>query len=445
MTELLFSVPAGPTRSSDEGTSGDPRVQRPNRTQLELRPVDLEGLLPADHRARLVWAFVEGLDLQPLYAAIKAVEGHAGRPAIDPSILVALWLYATLEGVGSARALARLCDEHDAYRWICGGVSVNYHTLADFRVGHDPILDGLLTQSVAALMATGRVQLQRIAQDGLKVRASAGSGSFRRRGRLEHLLNEAAAHVQALRQELTDDPGATSRRQAAARERAARERQARVKAALAQLPALEAQAARRAAREGGRHKDPRVSTTDAEARVMKQADGGYRPGYNTQFASDVPSQAIVGVALTNAGVDVGQVGPMIDQVHQRYGVRPADVLVDGGYIGHEDFEYVGGPALGCTVYAPVPAVRGEGRRRREPRESPVLTAWRARMATPEAQAIYKARAATAECVNAQARQRGFRQVLVRGLNKVRAVALWYALAHNFRRALALAPPVEQWA
>jgi transposase len=445
MTDLLFPVPDGPTRRSEAGLSGEPRVQRPNRAQVELRAVDLEGLLPADHRARLVWEFVEGLDLRLLYEPIKAVEGHAGRPAIDPPILVALWLYATLEGVGSARALARLCDEHDAYRWICGGVSLNYHTLADFRVGQDAALDSLLTQSVAALLATGRVRLQRVAQDGLRVRASAGQGSFRRRGRLERLLSEAAAQVQALRQELTDDPAATNRRQAAARERAARERHERVKAALRQLPALDAQAARRAAREGGRHKEPRVSTTDAEARPMKQADGGFRPAYNTQFASELSSQVIVGVAVTNAGADVGQLGPMIDQLQRRYGVTPAEVLVDGGYIGHADFEYVGRPPLGCTVYAPVPARRGAGRRRREPQESPVLTAWRARMATAEAQAIYKARAATAECVNAQVRQRGFRQVLVRGLSKVRAVALWYALAHNVRRTLALGPPIEQWA
>jgi transposase len=446
MTDLLFSVAEGPSRRDEgSGASGEPRVQRPNRTQLELRPVDLEGVLPADHRARLVWEFIEGLDLQSLYDRIKALEGQAGRPAIDPAILVALWLYATLDGVGSARALARLCEAHDAYRWICGGVGVNYHTLADFRVGHDPVLDRLLTQSVAALRATGRVSMQRVAQDGMRVRASAGSGSFRRRGRVERLLAEAAAQVQALRQELADDPAATSRRQTAARERAARERHERVSAALAQLPALEAQAARRAAREGGRYKEPRVSTTAADARVMKQADGGFRPAYNAQFATDTGSQVIVGVAVTNAGADVGHLGPMLEQLHRRYGETPAELLVDGGYIGHTDFEYVAGPALGCTLYAPVPAPRGASHRRREPRESPVLTAWRARMATPEAQTIYKQRAATAECVNAQARQRGLRHVMVRGLRKVYAVALWYALAHNMVRAVALGPPAEQWA
>src|SRR5712692_6685955 len=153
--DMLFELPSPEALRQGPEMQAEPRLQRPNRAQLELRAVDLEGLLPADHRARVVWEFVEGLDLASLYAAIKAVEGHAGRPPIDPAILMAVWLYATVEGVGSARAIARLCEEHDAYRWLCGGVSVNYHTLADFRVGHPELLDGLLTTSVAALLAEG--------------------------------------------------------------------------------------------------------------------------------------------------------------------------------------------------------------------------------------------------------------------------------------------------
>src|SRR5258705_260420 len=227
MNETLFPLPDTNEPPVETG-SAEPRVQRPNRMQLELRPVDLDGLLPADHRARLVWEFVEGLDLGPLYAQIKAVSGHAGRPAIDPAILMALWLYATLEGVGSARAVARLCEEHDAYRWLCGGVAVNYHTLADFRVEPAEVLDGLLTTSVAALMAEGLVELQREAQDGVKVRASAGAGAFRGEGRLGQLLAAATAPVEALTAGGHDDPGATARRVAAARQRAAADRQARV-------------------------------------------------------------------------------------------------------------------------------------------------------------------------------------------------------------------------
>src|SRR5947208_3638207 len=239
MDDTLFPLPDANERPV-EPECAEPRVQRPNRRQLELRPADLDGLLPAEHRARVVWDFVEGLDLAPLYAQIKAVEGHAGRPAIDPAILMALWLYATLEGVGSARALGRLCDEHDAYRWLAGGVSLNYHTLADFRVGHGEVLDGLLTTGVAALMAEGLVELTRVAHDGVKVRASAGLGSFRRGDRLEQLLAEATAQVERLRRELDADPAATARRQAAARQRGAEGPRQRVAQALAQLPAVAA-------------------------------------------------------------------------------------------------------------------------------------------------------------------------------------------------------------
>ena len=194
MNDALFPLPDATAPRSPVPESSPPRLLRPNRQQVELRPADLEGLLPADHRARLVWQFVASLDLRAFYARVLAVEGHAGRPAIDPAILMALWLYATLQGVGSARALARLCEEHDAYRWLCGGVHVNYHTLAAFRVEPAAELDDLLTRSVAALLATGAVRLQRVAQDGVKVRAHAGRGSFRRDVRLAR-INRARFYV----------------------------------------------------------------------------------------------------------------------------------------------------------------------------------------------------------------------------------------------------------
>jgi len=235
MDELFDIPPTEPEPKEAEGR-GRPRLRRPNRGQVTLRPTDLESLLPADHRARAVWAFVEGLDLSGFHARIRALEGHSGRPPIDPAILVALWLYATLEAVGSARALDRMCDEHDAYRWLAGGVGVNYHTLADFRVTNADLLDGLLTQSVAALLVSGGATLTRVAHDGVRVRASAGAGSYRSRGGLHRALAEAAGQVRRLRAELDADPAATSRRQAAARERAAAEREARVKARWRSCP-----------------------------------------------------------------------------------------------------------------------------------------------------------------------------------------------------------------
>lgn len=423
-----------------------PRVLLAERNQIELRAVDLEATISLDHPARNVWAFVERLDLSALYGAIGSVEGRAGRAAIDPKILLALWLYATVDAVGSAREIERLTEAHDAYRWICGGVKVNHHTLSDFRCARVELLDEWLTHSVAVLMEQDLVKLERVAQDGMRVRASAGAASFRRRSTLERCMEEARAQVQALKGEIEADPEGGHRRRRAARERAALERQERVAQALEQLAQVEEQKKKKPVAKKEQESDeqykkrsePRASSTDSEARVMKMADGGYRPAYNVQFTTATDSQIIVGVDVNNVGSDLGQLSPMLDQVEQRYGERPAQWLVDGGYARHDDIEDAEGH--GTLVYAPVPKPKDPSR---DPHvalldDSEAIAQWRERMGSDAAKDIYKQRAATAECVNAIARGRGLTQFVVRGLNKVRAVALWYALAHNLMRAVTLA-------
>ena len=366
---------------------------------------------------------------------IRAVEGHAGRPPIDPAILTALWLYATLEGVGSARALDRLCDEHDAYRWLCGGVGVNYHTLAAFRVEHADVLDALFIESVAALLADGLVTMAAVAQDGMRVRAGAGAASYRRRATLERFLAEAEAQVATLRAELDDDPAATSRRIVAARERVARERAERVRRALERLPELEATKRRN----GKPPEEARASTTDPEARVMKMADGGYRPAYNVQFAADTQSQVIVGLDVATVGSDQGQLTPMVRQLRRRYGRDPDALLADAGFLKTTEIDAL---APDTTLYLPVRTPGGAARRPHQPlpHDSPAVAAWRIRMGTDEAKAIYKDRAATVECVNAIARNRGLQRFGVRGPDKARAIALWFALAHNLMRTVLLRAP-----
>lgn len=409
-----------------------PRLRRPDR-QILVPAMLLEDLLTPEHHARTIWQFVQGLDLTPLLEPIKAVVGQPGRPATDPQLWVALWLYATVEGIGSARALDYLCTHHHGFRWLCGGVSVNYHSLADFRVAHLEFLDDLLTHSVATLMAEDLVDLNRVAQDGMRVRASAGAASFRRRPTLEQCLLEAQTQVQRLRQELETNPGEANRQQQRARERAARERQERLEQALARMPEMEAK------KKADEKAKTRVSTTDPEATVMKMADGGFRPAYNVQFSTATDSQVIVGVEVTTAGSDMGELAPMTEQIHERFGVYPEEVLVDGGFAKHEDIEAVSVPDKGCVVYAPVPKPKDPKQDRYAPHagDSAAVAGWRARMATGVAQEIYKERAATAECVNAQARNRGLVRLLVRGVRKVKAIALWYAVAHNVMRALRL--------
>src|SRR5512135_1731750 len=287
---------------------GRPRLRTAHRDQIVFRAAPLDDLIPDDHPARLVWDYVEGLDLSPLYDRIKAVERGPGRAPIDPKILMALWLYATIDGVGSARQLDELCRTHAAYQWIVGDVPVNYHTLADFRCDHVALLDDLLTKGLATLLAEGLVDLNQVAQDGMRVRASAGAASFRRRPTLEEAYEQARSQVDALRDELQSDPAGADRRRKAAQKRAARERAERVKNALDHLPELEAK------KTPQEKNQARCSTSDAEATVMKMADGGFRPAYNFQFATDTATQMIAGVAVETSGSDAGQMVPMADQV-----------------------------------------------------------------------------------------------------------------------------------
>jgi transposase len=433
--------------AADKRSQGAPRLLEPNRLQVELRASDLESLLAEDHRARLVWGYVVRQDLSRLFDAVKARGSHAGRAAIDPRILFALWLYATLDGVGSGREVTRLTQEHDAYRWICGGVSVNYHVLNDFRSDNDLLMDELLTDNVAALAAVGAIRLERVAQDGMRVRADAGAASFRRQASLQEHLKQAGELVQSIKKQAQDDPGQAKRQAQAAKLRAAEEREERIRQALEQLPEVAATKKRN----GGKAEDARASTTDAQSRVMKMGDGGFRPAYNVQFATTCEEQVIVGMAVVNAGSDMAQLGPMVEQVEQRLGHSPDEWLVDGGFPAHEQIDAV---ADKTEVYAPVPEPRAKkdeqgneiAQDKHQPKadDSEAVVKWRQRMATAEAKEIYKQRAATAECVNAQARNRGLLRMPVRGLAKVRSVVGLFVLAHNLMRMVALAPQLIGW-
>lgn len=423
------------------------RVHRAVRNQVEWVERDLDGVLPPDHPARAVWGLLESMDLEAFYADIKAVWDHPGQPATDPRVLLALWVYATIDGVGKARELDRRCREHDAYRWLRGGVPLNYHLLADFRVAHQAAMDDLLTQIVGCLLAAEAATLSQVAQDGMRVRASAGAASFRRQDTLERCLVEARGQVQRLAKEREHpDPGVTKRRQAA-RERAGREREERVALALAYLPQAQAAKERqqRTLASGKREQvtEPRASTTDPEARVMKMPDGGFRPAYNVELATvKVAGRAhgiIVGVAGSSEGTAARQAVPMEEQVQRRTGQHPQDYLMDGGFASREAITTL--EQRGITVYAPVRLPRNKPEEERyQPGQgdSPEVVQWRARMATEEAKAIYKGRGALAEWANAEVRRLGVSQFTVRGLTKVTTVMLLVAVAHNLLRWLASA-------
>jgi transposase len=385
---------------------------------------------------------VEKLDLERFHEPIKARHGQAGRDATDPQLLVALWLYACIRGIGSARELARRCEDSAAFRWLCGGVTVNHRLLSDFRTDHAEALDALFTQVIASLVDKDVIHVSRVSQDGVRVRVSAGASSFRREERLEQLLQQARQHVEQLRNEV-DSPehSARSARQRAARKRAAEEKLKRLEQAIAQLPELkrrQAEAARRAGhgKRGAqiRNRQSRVSTTEAEARVMKMSNGGFNPAVNVQLAADTESRAILGVDVTNEGSDnAGLSEPMRRQVEQRTGGKVKQQLIDGGYMRNEDIEQA--HQAGVELLVPPKPARHTDKQGRElePKhgDSEAVLAWKRRMASEEGKQIYKQRASTSETVNGELRSyRGLSQFTVRGLHKIKCAALWCALAYN---------------
>jgi transposase len=422
-----LSEMTGPKRQA----GGRVRLREPERRQIEFRSVALDSLLAADHAARVMWRYVEQLDLRVLEEVIKAREHTPGQAPASPRLLLALWLYATSDGVGSARALERLCDSHDVYRWLCGGVSVNYHGLADFRSGHGELLDELLTDNIAALAAAGVIELTEVAQDGVRVRASAGASSFRRRQSLHKHLKKAKRLVARLKREVDEDPDASNRRIKAAQERAAREREQQVVAALDRMAELEAERARRAKtnkEQAKKQKEPRASTTDAQARVMKMADGGFRPAYNCQFGTVAKGQIVVDVSADTSGSDRGLIRPMLESLRRRYQRLPRRHLVDGGFQKNEDTEW--SASEGVLVYGPATnSKHGTDPYAARPDDKPGVAAWRRRMKSTYGKGVYKRRTMH-ECINARARQWNIRQFTVRGVHKVKTVLLWFALANN---------------
>jgi transposase len=428
---LFEDLPEVPVVAKVAKAAGAARLREPERDQVELRVVDLESLIGADHAARTIWAYVENLDFGALEATVRARTHTPGQAPVSPRLLLALWLYATSQGVGSARALARLCTSHDAYRWLCGGVGVNHHGLSDFRTGHPELLDRLLSEHLATLSTAGVIDLDEVVQDGVRVRASAGSASYRRRKTLHKELNKARRLVERLARESDDDPDASNRRIEAARRRAATEREGRVRAALGKLEEIEAERERRAKtnrKQVAKQKEPRVSTTDPQARVMKMADGGYRPAYNCQLATVAEGQIVVEAEVVAVGSDRGLARPMIERIERSHGRRPKRYLVDGGFTKNDDTEWAW--QHGVKVYGPA----AKNKHATDPyaprrRDGPGVAAWRRRMKSPHGKGVYKRRA-PGECINARFRQWGLHQFTVRGVDKVDTVLRMFALANN---------------
>lgn len=301
-----------------------PRVRKVDRKQMLLRPVDVESLVGSDHEVRAIWSLAGQLDLQLYYDGIKSVEGVAGREAIDPKVLICLWIYSYSEGVSSAREIGRLCETDPAYQWLTGMQEINYHTLADFRVGHQKELDKIFADVLGVLSSEGLMTLQRVMHDGTKIKACAGSDSFRREEKLRVHLEMARKHVE----EMGDPRGGdeVTPRRMAAEKRAAREMEEKLNAALKELEKIRETKSGKEAKAGAR-----ASETDPEARIMKQGDGGYAPSYNVQISTDAVEKIIVGVDVSQAATDYGELVPALEKVKETTGRVPDQMVVDGGF------------------------------------------------------------------------------------------------------------------
>lgn len=423
--DTLFTLPEYiKNGNQSENYLAKPRLKKPLRNQMEMTVGCLDDYLPEDHKVRMVWQYVEQFDLSEILGKIKSVESNPGAPAIDPKILMALWLYAFIEGIISAKIINRYCKEHIAFKWLCGGVPVNEHTISDFRTKHGEAFDDLLTQSICVLSHQGLIKIETVAQDGMKVEAHASKSSFRREKTLKEHLKKAKNHVEALKKEFEVNPNGVSKKKETAKKRAAEQAVKRTSQAIEELKKLRAQKMAEAKRKRRSFnqkdkEDVRASKTDPEARVMKMPNSGFAPAYNVQLATETTTKVIVGVTVTQAGHDYGQLGLMQKQIRDRLGYVPLNILADQGFLQHADVEKV---AEASKIYIPSETIKTG--------KSAILDEMKNRMETVEAKEMYKERAATAELVNARIRTRGLTQLLVTGLAKVQVATMLFAIGNN---------------
>jgi len=403
---------------------GRARTCEPQRAQAEIRFENPDDALAESHPARLLWNMLGTLKLGRFSAGCESVEGGAGRALLSPRMLLTLWLYGISQAIGSSREIARLTETDRAFRWIVGNLKVSHHKLSAFRVGHGEALSGLMTDVLASLMEKGLLSLEMVAQDGTRTRAAATAPSFRTHGSLLECRAQAALHLKAVLA-AADDPE-YSRAQHVARAAAALDFQQRVEAAMATVAELQKE---RSSSDG----PARASTTDAEARVMKMGDGGYRPAYNVQYAVAGSKlggpRTVVGVQVTNVGSDMGSLTPMAEQIMERTGKLPAVLLADTGHAKHTDIAAM--RHKGIDVLIP-PADNAKSiEQLKQEGADPQVIAWRERMETAEAKDLYRARAGLSELNNAHQKiHHGIERVLVKGIGKVTCVVVLNAIASN---------------
>lgn len=442
MNDTLFDMSIyESSKETNQKVSGRKRLRSASRDQMEFKIGSIDDLIAQNHRARDVWEYVSLLDLSSFHEDIRVTENGNGPGTLDPKIAMALWLFATLNGVISAREIDRLSKEHHAYIWICGGVSVNYHSLSDFRTKDTVKFTKMLRESIAIMWKTGTFEPNEVAQDGTKVKANAGKNLLKREATLEEYLRMAEFEISRLENELKTNPCGYSLRQKTAKERAARERKERVEQALLEMSDYKKSRIEECKRNSKKlseaDKDKlRISIVDPECRKMKMGMGGYRPAFNVQFATTTEQKIIVGVDVVNTQ-DPGTLVSMMSQVQENLaavGCSKATIwLADSAYANNGDVNSAAESFPDVTLYAPPTGNQHADKFSERKNDSPAMKELRMRMSRKESAAIYSKRCSTAEFANAVVKNRGMTEFLTKGLSKATNMALIYAVMHNMMR------------
>jgi transposase len=415
------------------------KLIEPCREQMEMQFNYLDMLLPPEHLARSVWEFVEAMDTRPCFAYVNTFVGFDGRSTTNPKILLAVWIYSILDGNSSARKLEILCKNHNAYKWIVGGAPINRTMLADFRSKDSMKFEDLLTNCLAVMVKAGLIKDEDFSQDGTRVKANAGFKSFRREESLQKLKEEIKLYIKELVNEVPES--AYEKREKEKKIRIKTERLKRIEEALNNL-----EKERIIKKENGdkNHNSPseedlknvRASTTDPYVRKMKMGDSGFRLAYNVQFATGMDSRVIFGVDVVTT-LDPGTAPIMLAKVHSRLAKlkmsAPKNWVGDAAYSGKEDVNVIAEIFPNCSYYAPPQVCKGVDPKKHRRTDTEAIKKWRDMIDTDETKEIYKKRCSTVEFSNAQVKNCGLRQFLVRGISKVKGMALLHAIAQNISR------------
>ena len=487
--------------SQENSSTKQPLIRFVNRQQMSWRAVEVEKLIGEDHAARAIWELVGCLELKAFYQVIESSAEQGGRPAFDPQLLISLWVYAYSQGIGSAREVARRCEYDPAFQWLTGLQEVNYHTLADFRVGRQKELDELFTQVLAALSKEGLITLEQVMQDGTKIKALASTRSYQREGTIREHLERARQRVEEMGDPRNDEASPKAKQ---AQARARREQQERLASALEELQKLQERKSGEKAKS-----EARVSTSDPQARVMHHSDGGLSLSYNAQISADAANGLIVGVAVTQAANDSAELLPAVDRIEERLEKTPQQMVADGGYSTRENIEKMAGreidflgsmrdegiksgatapnrlppdafqyqPESNCYVCPEGKLLRPQGKYHGKKKaglaayfyeakfsecqaclrkaeccpenqshgrglvrqiENAAVLAFREKMASEQAQAQYRRRSRVIEFCHAWIKSKlGLRQFHVRGMPKVTTELLWACFTYNVQHWIRL--------